>query len=82
MAIRPSISQKLATAIRGKLETCEGLTLHRGEEQAIVAVGLAPPKAGVFLEAIEYVLVIATTVEVVLLGVCLEAGAYTRSRQS
>jgi len=45
---------------------------YSGEEQAIVAVGLARPKRGVFLQAIEYVLVVATTVEVVLLGVCLQ----------
>src|SRR5210317_557443 len=45
---------------------------YSGEEQAIVAVGLVKPKAGVFLEAISYVLVIATTVELVMVGVCLE----------
>ena len=45
---------------------------YSGEEQAIVAVGLVKPKSGVFLEAISYVLVIATTVELVMVGVCLE----------
>ena len=47
---------------------------YSGEEQAIVAVGLVKPKPGVFLEAISYVLVIATTVELVMVGVCLEDG--------
>eukprot|EP00879_Flechtneria_rotunda_P022745 GHRR01024022.1.p1 GENE.GHRR01024022.1~~GHRR01024022.1.p1 ORF type:complete len:934 (+),score=353.75 GHRR01024022.1:671-3472(+) len=41
-----------------------------GEEQAIVCVGLAKPRSGVFLAAIQHVLVLATTVEIVLLGVC------------
>lgn len=41
-----------------------------GEEQAICCVGLAQPKPGVFLSAIQHVLVLATTVEIVLLGVC------------
>eukprot|EP00878_Enallax_costatus_P030926 GHUV01033740.1.p1 GENE.GHUV01033740.1~~GHUV01033740.1.p1 ORF type:complete len:413 (+),score=119.95 GHUV01033740.1:567-1805(+) len=41
-----------------------------GEEQAICCVGLAKPKPGVFLAAIQHVLVLATTVEIVLLGVC------------
>ena len=45
---------------------------YSGEEQAIVAVGLVKPKSGVFLAAISYVLVIATTVELVMVGVCLE----------
>ena len=41
---------------------------YSGEEQAIVAVGLAKPRPGVFLRTIDYVLVVATTVEVVLVG--------------
>lgn len=45
-----------------------------GEEQAIVAVGLATPKPHVFVEAIQHILVICTTVEVVLLGVCNTGG--------
>lgn len=45
-----------------------------GEEQAIVAVGLATPKPHVFVEAIHHILVICTTVEVVLLGVCSTGG--------
>ncbi|MEW5305512.1 MAG: hypothetical protein WDW36_008046 [Sanguina aurantia] len=43
---------------------------YNGEEQAICAVGLLQPRAGVFLEAIQHVIVLCTTVEVVLLGVC------------
>lgn len=47
---------------------------YSGEEQAIVAIGLATPKPGVFLDVIEKVLVVATTVEIVLLGVTFEGG--------
>lgn len=36
-----------------------------GEEQAICAVGLAKSKPGVFVEAIQYLLILATPVEVV-----------------
>eukprot|EP00850_Spirogloea_muscicola_P013590 SM000093S24401 [mRNA] locus=s93:175800:183708:+ [translate_table: standard] len=43
---------------------------YSGEDQAICAVGLACPKREVFIEAIEHLLVLATPVEVVLLGVC------------
>lgn len=38
---------------------------YSGEEQAICAVGLAKSKPGVFVEAIQYLLVLATPVEVV-----------------
>ena len=37
---------------------------YSGEEQAICAMGLIRPRAGVFVEAIQYVLVLCTTVEV------------------
>ncbi|KAL4425159.1 hypothetical protein ABPG77_008264 [Micractinium sp. CCAP 211/92] len=47
---------------------------YSGEEQAIVAVGLARPKPGVFVEAIQHVLVLCTTSEIVLLGVCCSRG--------
>ncbi|KAG8382696.1 hypothetical protein BUALT_Bualt05G0104300 [Buddleja alternifolia] len=43
---------------------------YSGEEQAICAVGLAKAKPGVFVEAIQYLLVLATPVELVLVGVC------------
>eukprot|EP00249_Psilotum_nudum_P022603 c28579_g1_i1 orf=2-2734(-) len=43
---------------------------YNGEEQVICAVGLAKAKSGVFVEAIQYVLVLATPVEIILLGVC------------
>ncbi|KAK6921602.1 Nucleoporin, Nup133/Nup155-like, C-terminal [Dillenia turbinata] len=43
---------------------------YSGEEQAICAVGLAKSKPGVFVEAIQYILVLATPVELVLVGVC------------
>lgn len=37
---------------------------YSGEEQAICAVGLAKVRPGVFIEAIKYVIVLATPVEV------------------
>ncbi|KAI8560615.1 hypothetical protein RHMOL_Rhmol04G0271800 [Rhododendron molle] len=43
---------------------------YSGEEQAICAVGLAKAKPGIFVEAIQYLLVLATPVELILLGVC------------
>eukprot|EP00887_Chlorella_sp_A99_P007116 scaffold2.g7116.t1 len=47
---------------------------YSGEEQAIVTVGLATPRPGVFVEAIQHLLVLATATEVVLLGVCCSPG--------
>ncbi|KAF8398942.1 hypothetical protein HHK36_014807 [Tetracentron sinense] len=43
---------------------------YSGEEQVICAVGLAKSKPGVFVEAIQYLLVLATPVELILVGVC------------
>lgn len=43
------------------------------EEQAICAVGLAKTKPGIFVEAIQYLLVLATPVELILIGVCCTA---------
>ena len=45
-------------------------TMYSMEEDVITCVGLAPVKPGVFMAAVKYVLVVATGVEVVLLGVC------------
>ncbi|XP_072146653.1 nuclear pore complex protein NUP155 [Setaria viridis] len=45
------------------------------DEQAICAVGLARAKPGIFVEAIQYLLVLATPVELVLVGVCCSASA-------
>lgn len=39
---------------------------YSGEEQAICAVGLAKCRTGVFVEAIQYLLVLATPAEVTL----------------
>uniref|UniRef100_A0A2P2K7E5 Uncharacterized protein MANES_17G083900 n=1 Tax=Rhizophora mucronata TaxID=61149 RepID=A0A2P2K7E5_RHIMU len=47
---------------------------YSGEEQAICAVGLAKSKPGVFVEAIQYLLVLATPVELTLVGVCCSGG--------
>ena len=37
---------------------------YSGEEQAICAVGLVKPRPDVFVEAVQYLLVLCTTVEV------------------
>jgi len=42
---------------------------HNVDEQAICAVGLARAKPGIFIEAIQYLLVLATPVEVRLVYV-------------
>ncbi|KAF5750111.1 nuclear pore complex protein [Tripterygium wilfordii] len=47
---------------------------YSGEEQAICAVGLAKSKPGVFIEAIQYLLILATPVELILVGVCCSGG--------
>ncbi|OVA15735.1 Nucleoporin [Macleaya cordata] len=47
---------------------------YSGEEQAICAVGLAKSKPGIFIEAIKYILVIATPLELILVGVCCSGG--------
>ncbi|CAH8252844.1 unnamed protein product [Arabidopsis lyrata] len=51
---------------------------YSGEEHAICAVGLAKCRPGVFVEAIQYLLVLATPVELVLVGVCCTEGPYGR----
>lgn len=38
---------------------------YTGEEQVICAVGLAKSRPGVFVEAIQYLIILATPVEVV-----------------
>ncbi|XP_047330000.1 nuclear pore complex protein NUP155-like isoform X2 [Impatiens glandulifera] len=43
---------------------------YNGDEQAICAVGLAKAKPGVFIEAIQHLLILATPVELILVGVC------------
>ncbi|XP_074264142.1 nuclear pore complex protein NUP155 [Silene latifolia] len=43
---------------------------YSAEEQAICAVGLAKSKPGVFVEAIQHLLVLATPAELILVGVC------------
>lgn len=48
---------------------------YSGEDQAICAVGLAKSKPGVFVEAIQYLLILATPVQLILVGVCCSGGA-------
>lgn len=43
---------------------------YSGESQAICAAGLVKPRQGVFIDAIQHLIVLATPVEIVLLGVC------------
>lgn len=50
-------------------------TEYSGEEQSICAVGLARVKPGIFIEAIQYILVVATPVELLLIGVCCATSA-------
>lgn len=51
---------------------------YSGEEQAIVAVGLARPRAGVFVEAIQHLLVLCTTTEVGVGAQLFKGGAGVR----
>ena len=44
---------------------------HNVDEQAICAVGLARAKPGIFIEAIQYLLVLATTVEARMIMISL-----------
>ncbi|GMJ13372.1 nucleoporin 155 [Hibiscus trionum] len=44
------------------------------EEQAICAVGLTKSRPGIFIEAIQYLLVLATPVELIIVGVCCSGG--------
>ena len=46
------------------------LAYFDGLNQVLLCVGLVTPKEGVFQPHIQYLLVLATAVEVVLLGVC------------
>ncbi|KAM3314791.1 hypothetical protein ACQJBY_033527 [Aegilops geniculata] len=48
---------------------------YHADEQAICAVGLARAKPGIFVEAIQHILILATPVEVMLVGVCCSASA-------
>ncbi|KAI0494950.1 hypothetical protein KFK09_025096 [Dendrobium nobile] len=50
-------------------------TEYSGEEQSICAAGLARVKPGIFIEAIQYILVVATPVELLLIGVCCAVSA-------
>lgn len=43
---------------------------YSADEQAICAIGLAKSKPDIFIEAIQYLLVLATPVELILVGVC------------
>ncbi|KAI4342599.1 hypothetical protein MLD38_027208 [Melastoma candidum] len=44
------------------------------EEQAICAVGLSRSKPDIFIEAIRYLLVLATPAELILVGICCSGG--------
>ena len=48
------------------------LTRYDKLDHIIVSVGLVRPRRGVFKEFIQYLLVIATTVEIILVGVAFE----------
>eukprot|EP00741_Cyanophora_paradoxa_P004261 tig00000789_g4137.t1 len=46
-----------------------------GVDEIIVSVGLVKPRPDVFVDEIKYLLVIATPLEIVLLGVCFQGGS-------
>ena len=48
----------------------EDLAYFDGLNQVVLSVGLVVPKPGVFQPHIQFLLVLTTAVEVVLLGVC------------
>ncbi|XP_050373676.1 nuclear pore complex protein NUP155 [Argentina anserina] len=48
---------------------------YSGEDQAICAVGLTKSKPAVFVEAIQYLLILATPVQLSVVGVCCSGGA-------
>lgn len=43
---------------------------YSADDQTICAVGLSKTKPGIFVEAIQYLLILATPVELILVGVC------------
>lgn len=53
-------------------------TVYNLEKDVITCVGLAPAKAGVFMAAVQHVLVVCTGVEIVLLGVCFSGNDTSR----
>jgi len=52
------------------------LAFYDGLSEAILSAGIAKPKPNVFQPQIEYLLVLATTVEIVLLGVTFSGKFY------
>ncbi|KAI5054884.1 hypothetical protein GOP47_0030029 [Adiantum capillus-veneris] len=76
--IFPSIRRAWATVDNSlflwRFDKWDGLCPeYSGEEQALCAVGLAKARSGIFVEAIQHLLILATPVEIVLLGVCCSA---------
>jgi len=61
-------------------EDGKDLAYFDGLNQVVLCVGLATPKEGVFQPHIQYLLLLATAVEIVLLGVCF-TGERGRSRE-
>lgn len=57
------------------------LAYFDGLSQVLLCVGLVAPKVGVFQPHIQYLLVLATAVEVVLLGVCFSGKNKERGRE-
>lgn len=73
--IFPSIRRAWATVDNSlflwRFDKWDGLCPeYNGEEQAICAVGLAKAMPGIFVEAIHHLLILATPVEIILLGLC------------
>uniref|UniRef100_S4RQG5 Nucleoporin 155 n=1 Tax=Petromyzon marinus TaxID=7757 RepID=S4RQG5_PETMA len=51
------------------------LAYYDGMSEAILCVGLVKPKPGIFQPHVRYLLVLATPVEIVVLGMCAPSGA-------
>lgn len=54
----------------------EDYEVYDGFSEILVSVSLSTPKPGVFVDAIKYVLVVSTAVEVVLLGLSFESNTF------
>ncbi|KAJ3091850.1 hypothetical protein HK102_013147 [Quaeritorhiza haematococci] len=57
------------------LKTGDDFYMFEDQDQVIVSVGLAKPIPGVFIDQIEYLLIVATPIEIILLGVAFSGGA-------
>lgn len=83
MGVFPEINRVWVT-IDNKLflwnfEDEEDFVTYDDTDQVIVSVGLATPKPGVFVENIEYLLVVATPIDITILGLSFDKRLGTTS---